>query len=107
MFVIGTDTAGNNLYVGMGHGHPGLNRWGLFVPSADIHWIRQDLAMVPGDTRKMQVRIRYRQPLQPAMLYMKENGLHIVFDRKQRGITSGQFAAWYDGDELLGSGVIQ
>ncbi|TFH48727.1 MAG: hypothetical protein E4G92_03065, partial [Bacteroidia bacterium] len=28
------------------------------------------------------------------------------FDRQQRGITPGQFAAWYDGEELLGSGVI-
>jgi tRNA-specific 2-thiouridylase len=38
---------------------------------------------------------------------MKQEGLHIIFDKKQRGITAGQFAAWYDGEELLGSGVIQ
>jgi len=37
---------------------------------------------------------------------MKENGLYIVFDRPQRGIAPGQFAAWYLGDELVGSGVI-
>ncbi|MFN7328689.1 MAG: aminomethyltransferase beta-barrel domain-containing protein, partial [Bacteroidota bacterium] len=24
----------------------------------------------------------------------------------QRGVTPGQFAAWYDGEELIGSGVI-
>jgi len=107
MFVIGTDTKGNNLYVGMGHNHPGLNRWGLCVPAADIHWIRKDMAMQPGDSRRYLVRIRYRQPLQQATLFMKDEGLHIIFDRKQRGITSGQFAAWYDGEELLGSGVIR
>jgi tRNA-specific 2-thiouridylase len=107
MFVIATDTVVNKLYVGMGHEHPGLNRWGLFIPAMDVHWIRPDLALQPGNTCNMLVRIRYRQPLQQAMLLMKPEGLYILFDKKQRGITSGQFAAWYDKDELIGSGVIQ
>lgn len=106
VFVIATDTTHNNLYVGMGHDHPGLNRWGLFIPGADIHWIRPDLALRPGEVRRQLVRVRYRQPLQDATLYMKEEGLYMIFDKKQRGITSGQFAAWYDGEELVGSGVI-
>jgi tRNA-specific 2-thiouridylase len=107
MFVIATDTVQNNLFVGMGHDHPGLNRWGLFIPSADIHWIRSDMKMSSGESKPMLVRVRYRQPLQEAVLLMKEEGLYILFDKKQRGITSGQFAAWYHGDELIGSGVIQ
>jgi tRNA-specific 2-thiouridylase len=107
MFVICTDTLRNDLYVGMGHDHPGLNRWGLFIPQQDIHQIRPDLALRNGETMRMQVRIRYRQPLQQAELFMKEEGLYIIFDKKQRGITPGQFAAWYDGEELVGSGVIQ
>jgi tRNA-specific 2-thiouridylase len=37
---------------------------------------------------------------------MRENGLYILFDKPQRGITPGQFAVWYDCDEMLGSGVI-
>jgi tRNA-specific 2-thiouridylase len=106
MFVIGADTGHNILYVGMGHGHPGLNRWGLLVPAGDIHWIRSDMALRPAERRSLLVRVRYRQPLQQATLFMKPGGLHILFDRKQRGITPGQFAAWYDGEELLGSGVI-
>jgi tRNA-uridine 2-sulfurtransferase len=106
MFVIATDTAKNNLFVGMGHGHPGLNRWGLFIPSPDIHWLRNDLALDTGENRTMLVRIRYRQPLQQAVLFRKTEGLYILFDKKQRGITPGQFAAWYDGEELVGSGVI-
>jgi tRNA-specific 2-thiouridylase len=107
MFVIATDTLVNKLYVGMGHEHPGLNRWGLFIPAMDVHWIRPDLALQPGSTCNMLVRVRYRQPLQQAMLLMKPEGLYILFDKKQRGITSGQFAAWYDKDELIGSGVIE
>jgi tRNA-uridine 2-sulfurtransferase len=107
MFVIATDTVNNNLYVGMGHGHPGLNRWGLFIPVVDIHWIRPDLALKASDSKRLSVRVRYRQPLQQATLYRREEGLHIIFEKQQRGITSGQFAAWYDGDELIGSGVIE
>jgi tRNA-specific 2-thiouridylase len=107
LFVIGTDTMNNNLFVGMGHGHPGLNRWGLFIPSEDIHWIREDQALGAGENRRLQIRIRYRQPLQQALLMMKKEGLHVIFEKKQRGITPGQFAAWYDHDELIGSGVIQ
>ncbi|MBQ1978766.1 MAG: tRNA 2-thiouridine(34) synthase MnmA, partial [Alistipes sp.] len=53
-----------------------------------------------------QVRIRYRQPLQQATLFCREGGLFIRFDEPQRGITAGQFAALYDGEELIGSGVI-
>jgi len=37
---------------------------------------------------------------------MKSDGAYIIFDEEQRGITSGQFAAWYLDDELIGSGVI-
>jgi tRNA-specific 2-thiouridylase len=63
--------------------------------------------MAAEESRHMLVRVRYRQPLQEAELYMKGEGLYILFDKKQRGITSGQFAAWYDGEELVGSGVIE
>lgn len=107
VFVIGTDTRNNYLYVGMGHDHHGLNRWGLFIKAENIHWIRPDLSLLPGQNRSLLVRVRYRQPLQQATLYMKSEGLHILFEKKQRGITAGQFAAWYDNDELVGSGVIE
>ncbi|MFW6249046.1 MAG: aminomethyltransferase beta-barrel domain-containing protein, partial [Bacteroidota bacterium] len=56
---------------------------------------------------KCQVRIRYRQTLQNATLHKKESALYVVFEELQRGIAAGQFAAWYDSEELLGSGVIQ
>ena len=105
-FVIAIDVSNNIVYTGNGKNHPGLFRKGLFIPDEDVHWLREDLKMIPGDDRKYLVRIRYRQSLQKATLYCREEGIFIIFDRLQRGITSGQFAAWYDGDELLGSGVI-
>ncbi len=106
LFVIGTDTAGNIIYVGEGEQHGGLWRKGLFINAAEVHWIRPDLAMSGDGARDYMVRIRYRQPLQKARLYARSEGYYIIFEKMQRGITPGQFAAWYDGEELLGSGVI-
>jgi tRNA-specific 2-thiouridylase len=106
LFVIGTDTEKNIIYTGMGEDHPGLYRKGLFIPSADVHWIREDLQLPVGTSAQYQVRIRYRQPLEPCTLHHTDEGLYLVFERAQRGVTPGQFAAWYDGEELVGSGVI-
>ena len=106
VFVIDTDIRENIIYVGEGHTHKGLSRCCLRIDPTEIHWIRPDLRMAEGEIRRYRVRIRYRQPLQDATLIMRQNGLYILFDAPQRGITPGQFAAWYDGDEMLGSGVI-
>ena len=62
--------------------------------------------MKVGEIRRYRVRIRYRQPLQDAVLVMRNNGLFVIFEEPQRGITPGQFAVWYDRDEMIGSGVI-
>ena len=106
LFVLSTDVEKNIVYVGEGHAHPGLNRKGLLIRKDEVHWIRPDLRMNTGEFRDYDVRIRYRQPLEKARLYARENGLYIIFDKLQRGIAPGQFAAWYDQDEVIGSGVI-
>ena len=107
VFVLATDIARNVIYVGEGECHPGLLRSCLRIAPDEIHWIRPDLAMQPGEERRYRVRIRYRQPLQDATLLMRENGLFILFDQPQRSITPGQFAVWYTPDgEMPGSGVI-
>ncbi len=106
LFVIATDVKENRVYVGQGQSHPGLFRRGLKIIPEEIHWIREDQVMKPGERRDYLVRIRYRQPLQEATLHMTKHGLYIVFQKLQRGIAAGQFAAWYDRVELMGSGVI-
>jgi len=106
LFVIATDVDQNLVYVGQGEDHPGLYRKALFIQENEIHWIRPDLTMDQGDIERFKVRIRYRQPLQNATIHKLEAGMVIVFDKKQRGITPGQFAAWYLDEELVGSGVI-
>lgn len=106
LFVIGTDTEDNIIYTGMGEDHPGLYRRGLFVSTADEHWVREDLKLSAGESRQYLARIRYRQRLDSCTLHKREEGLYIIFDKAQKSITPGQFAAWYDGEELIGSGVI-
>ena len=107
IFVIATDVESNIIYVGEGQDHPGLYRKGLRIDNRDIHWIRPELAMAEGEERDYLVRIRYRQPLQQARLRRLSDGLYIVFEKPQRGVTAGQFAAWYSEEgELQGSGVI-
>ena len=106
LFIIETDIEKNIIYTGQGHTHRGLFRCALFIAALDEHWIREDLALKVYESKEFMVRIRYRQPLQKAVLYKVKNGLYIHFSEPQSAITEGQFAAWYSGDELVGSGVI-
>lgn len=105
-FVLEVDVANNLIFSGQSDSHPGLNRWALKIDNEEIHYINPSYILKDGDSYEMQVRIRYRQPLQKATLLKKENGLYILFEHLQRGITPGQFAAWYKDEELIGSGVI-
>lgn len=106
LFVIATDVNENIIYVGQSEEHKGLYRKALFIKNEDIHWLRNDVKLAENESKSFDVRIRYRQALQKATLHQKTNGLYIEFATPQRGITPGQFAAWYAGDELMGSGVI-
>ena len=106
LFVIDTDVDQNIIYTGEGKDHPGLFRRTLFVSNDELHWVRQDLALKPDDSMKVKARIRYRQPLQDATLYMVDSGIYVDFEEMQSAITEGQFVAWYLDDELIGSGVI-
>ena len=106
LFVLATDVGQNVIYVGEGDAHPGLYRKALFMKAGDLHWIDPAERMRAGQRRRFRVRIRYRQPLQGAELVVCDEGGYLLFDEPQRGVTPGQFAVWYDGETLVGSGVI-
>lgn len=93
LFVIETDVARNIVYVGEGEGHKGLYRSVMKLDLPEVHYIRPCYELHDGDVRRVRVRIRYRQPLQDAVLIMRPSGLFVVFDEPQRSITPGQFAA--------------
>ncbi len=105
-FVIGVDTEKNIVYSGQTEDHPGLNRFVLKIDNKDVHWINLKYSLSINEQLSCFVRIRYRQQLKEALLVQKEEGLYILFNEPQKGITPGQFAAWYLEGELLGSGVI-
>jgi tRNA-specific 2-thiouridylase len=106
LFVIDTDVEENVIYTGQGKEHPGLFKKALFVSNAELHWIREDLKLQIDETMEVLARIRYRQPLQKAILHKVDSGLYVEFKEFQSAITEGQFVAWYIDDELIGSGVI-
>lgn len=106
-FVIGIDTKENVVFSGQTDSHPGLNKSALNIQKEDINWINLNYKIKEGESLRCQFRIRYRQPLQEGVLVMKDGELFVLFDKRQKGITPGQFAAWYHGEELIGSGVIQ
>ena len=106
LFVIQTNTKTNTIYVGEGEDHLGLYRPGLSIKNEDIHFIKQTDEMVDGDQKAYQIRIRYRQKLFQARLVKTNEGLEIFFNQPQKAIAKGQFAAWYEKDVLIGSGVI-
>lgn len=106
LFVIETDVEENIIYTGQGKSHPGLYRRTLFVTNDESHWVRPDLQLHLDESMEVMARIRYRQPLQKAILHQIDGGLYVDFEEKQSAITEGQFVAWYIADELIGSGVI-
>ena len=106
LFIIQTNTETNTVYVGEGEDHQGLSRPGLLIQEEDIHWVKDADKMEVGASKSVEARIRYRQPLFGATLIKLESGLKIKFDSTQKAVAKGQFAAWYEGDVLVGSGVI-
>jgi tRNA-specific 2-thiouridylase len=105
-FVIGTDVKNNTVYSGQGEEHPGLYKQALRIELNEFHWVRS-YENKDSEYQGFNIRIRYRQSLQKGTLIKKEDAWYVYFDEAQRGITKGQFAAFYlDSGELVASGVI-
>ena len=79
----------------------------LFRREADaeqFHWIS---GCALAGAFRCRAKIRYRHPEQAAVVTpLGEHGVHIVFDEPQRAITPGQATVLYDGDTVLGGGVL-
>ena len=51
-------------------------------------------------------KIRHQYKLHESILYIKNNGIYIIFYKMQNTISKGQFAVWYINNEIIGSGKI-
>ena len=105
-FVVQLDVVNNLVYSGQTEGHLALNRKALFIQSEDFHYVTQNFVLELNKPREVLLKIRYRQALQKGTLVKKENGYYVLFSTLIKGITPGQFAAFYLEDELVASGVI-
>ena len=74
------------------------------LTASDVNLISCDSLEEPV---RVQAKIRYRHPAQPATAWMTPDGtLHVEFDEPQRAITCGQAVVLYDGDVVVGGGRI-
>ena len=106
LFVLATDIETNTVYVGQGEDHVGLFRPTVQILKDDIHWVNPSRALKPGHSESYLVRIRYRQALVPAVVHCDEEGINITPELPFKAVAAGQFAAWYDQGELVGSGIM-
>ena len=98
-YVIAVRSADNTVVLG-----EGAELYSSEALVGDVNWISGE---APSSPLHCNVKIRYRQPEQPATVTPGPDGrVTVTFDEPQRAITPGQAAVFYDGDNVLGGGVI-
>jgi tRNA-specific 2-thiouridylase len=105
-FAIQIDTENNIVFTGQTDQHLGLNKWALKIDKESIKFTSLNNDFRDKLPCSLDIRIRYRQPLQKGQVIEQNGEYYVLFRELQRGITPGQFCAWYRGDELIGSAVI-
>ena len=106
LFIIGTNTLTNEIFVGEGKDHPGLLKKVLKVKLSEVNWVNDQYNYQNSYDLKLTARIRYRQNLQKISLHKHLEFLYVEFEEFQSAITPGQFVAIYDNTQLIASGVI-
>jgi len=98
LFVIAIDPVNNTVTLG--------KEEYLFKTTCEVKDISFTANNPPSYPFRCAAKVRYRQTEQPATVYECDDGFRIVFDEPQRAITPGQIAVLYNGDEVIGGGVI-
>lgn len=101
-FVVEKDLTHNNLIVAQGSDHPKLYSAGCEV--SDLNFIA---GRPPAESFACRAKFRYRQGDQDVRVKIDGKTAKIEFGEKQRAVTPGQYAVFYDGDVCLGGGVIE
>jgi len=100
-FVTNKDAKNNILYICQGRDHPALYKNGLITEG--FSWIGE----VPDIVFDCTAKFRYRQQDEPCNVALESNGIRVMFHKKQRAITPGQYCVLYNGEICLGGGIIQ
>ena len=107
-YVVAKDAEKNELVVSSNF-HEALFKTELEV--TEMNWLVSDLPLFKGEVEGVgilccQARIRYRQPLEECEVKVEGDRLLVTFKKPQRAVTPGQFIVFYDGDVVLGGGII-
>ena len=99
-YVVSKDMAKNIVYVTTNLNDENL--WRHELTLNQLHWIGQS----PKEGKKYKARTRYRAALIPCTIYFKGDELLVKLDEPERAITPGQSTVLYDGDIVLGVGIV-
>ena len=104
-FVIGKDITKNVLYVGQGYENEHL--YATHMEASDIHWV-DDVVSRYGMEFHCTAKFRYRQKDEGVTVKLSDDGqmVTVTSNDPARAITPGQAVVFYDGDECLGSAII-
>ncbi|MCF7891121.1 tRNA 2-thiouridine(34) synthase MnmA [Candidatus Bipolaricaulota bacterium] len=97
LYVIELDYQNNRLVVG-----PEEELYSSGLVAVDCNWITGS----PPKTSDLEVKIRYRADSVGAKVEATDDRVEVEFSEPQKSVTPGQIAAVYDGEKLLGGGVI-
>jgi len=61
----------------------------------------------PADTTRITAKVRYRSPETPSTLHLNDETARVEFHQPQRAISPGQSVVFYQGDTVLGGGIIE
>jgi tRNA-specific 2-thiouridylase len=99
-YVVGKDMAKNEVYVTSDLQDERL--WRRMLKLTSLHWINE----APAEDRSYQVRTRYRAPLVECTISHADAVSTIHLNDDLRAITPGQSAVLYDGERVVGGGIV-
>jgi tRNA-specific 2-thiouridylase len=98
LYVLSVDAAANRVVVGAASELDSLE--------AEVHGLS-----FPSGAReepfRAQVRVRHRSPEVPAAIIPDGGSARVLFDRPVRAVAPGQSCVFYDGDVVIGGGVLK
>lgn len=99
-YVCSKDMKNNIVYVTSDLNNQEL--WHKQVELTELHWINSE----PIAAKTYQARLRYRGPLIDCTIEATPKGAVVGLSEEQRGISAGQSTVIYDGETVIGGGIV-